>query len=86
MSAASRCERRHHVLVRVPQSYSKRLAFYNLCLIGLIAYGLGARGLVFVATVLIGFFPVVLGATAKRVLPPTLIFNDRYLTDIKNRK
>ena len=72
--------------LRPPRSFSTWLGLYNLCLTGVIAYGLGARGWVLAAAVPIGFFPVglVLSLIAKRVLRPTLIFSDDYLDDIKN--
>ena len=59
-----------------------------LVLTGLLAYGFGARGWILAAAVPIGFFPVVMVSStiARRVLPPTLIFSDDYLADIKNRK
>ena len=35
-----------------------------------------------------GFFPIAMvwSTIARRLLPPTLIFSDEYLTDIKNRR
>jgi len=64
------------------------LALSNLCFTGVIAYGFGARGLTFLAVVLIGFFPVAMVSSviARRVLPPTLIFSDDYLTDFRKRQ
>jgi len=72
----------------VPKSYSQWLALSNLCLTGGTAYGVGARGIVFLAAVVIGFFPVgmILSIIARRLLPPTLIFSDDYLMDIRNRQ
>ena len=58
----------------------------GICLTGVIAYGFGARGWLLAAAVPIGAFPVaiVCALIAGRVLPPTLIFSDDYLDDIKN--
>ena len=74
--------------LRAPQSYSQWLALSNLCLTGVIAFGFGARGLTFLAAVLIGFFPIAMVSSviARRVLPPTLTFSDDYLTDIRKRQ
>jgi hypothetical protein len=51
------------------------------------AYVLGARGLVLLAVVMIALFPVMMVSSAivRRLLPPTLIFSDEYLEEIKSR-
>jgi hypothetical protein len=69
-----------------PRSYTTWSAFYSLCLTGVLAYGLGARGWGLMVAVLLGFFPlaVVTSAIARRVLPPKLIFSDDYLTHLKD--
>jgi len=70
----------------VPASYNRWFFYYNLCLTGLVAYGLGARGWVLLIAVLLGFFPVAMGTSfiARRVLPPRLTFSDDYLTHLKD--
>jgi hypothetical protein len=64
------------------------MGFATLCLTSLISYAFGARGIVFLGSVIIGFFPIAMvwSTIARRLLPPTLIFSDEYLTDIKNRR
>ena len=72
----------------VPRSYITWSGCYNLCVTGLLAFGLGARGWSLVVAVLSGFLPVAMvsSAIARQLHPPTLIFSDDYLIDIKNRR
>jgi hypothetical protein len=64
------------------------MALVTLCLTGAISYAVGARGMIFIGSVVVGFFPIAMvwSTIARRVLPPTLIFSDEYLTDIRNRR
>lgn len=72
----------------MPGSYNRAFGFYMLFLTGVVAFGLGARGWLLAVSVLVGFFPMAMLGTlvAMRVLPPTLVFSDEYLEDIRGRK
>jgi hypothetical protein len=70
----------------VPRSYNKWSAYFNLCLTGVLAYGLGARGWGLLVAVFLAFFPVAMvsSSIAKRVVPPKLTFSDDNLTRLKD--
>jgi len=47
----------------VPTSYNTWFFYYDLCLTGMIAYALGARGWILLVAVVLGFFPVAIGTS-----------------------
>jgi hypothetical protein len=60
--------------VGVPHEYGKRMALVHLVIAALLAWFLGARGVVFIAATLFGFFAVsfLLSFVVRRALPPLL--------------
>jgi DNA-directed RNA polymerase subunit RPC12/RpoP len=74
--------------LKIPESYRMWNAAYAFGLAVVFAYAIGVRGAGLFLATLTGWFPIMTAVfwVAHRILPPTLIFSDDYLTDIKNRK
>ena len=74
--------------LRASQFYKRRIVLASEVLAGLIAYGLGARGVVLSSAILLGFVPIgmILRPLARRFDAPKLNPSDDYSLNLSSRK